>query len=296
MPLSSDDDSAISPVAVFIEIVSLWGDVVQHVSRLPHIPADSYNNVFDEFYTTTTRQLDGWAVKLPTGLTFTAGNLERNARTRKADTFISIHLLYHATLMNLNRHARYQNFQSATANQYIHRTRHHAVEILRICAALAEYEPLRSVADPNPPMPLVLNPFVGYVIVSAVDVLSAFGLTTDMNECVNLIRSGLDTAKRLCRLWDSSLPLISLIELRMGLMVACLQYPIRLEGKVVFAMDCASLDCQVGSSLLNDRLPPVFTEDLMYGGVPRDRLFSALGLDDASLSDRSNILWIKDAI
>ena len=139
------------------------------------------------------------------------------------------------------------------------------------------------------------------MVVSAVDVLSAIGLISDLPESINLIKTGLDTAHSLGRFWDSCIPLVSLIESRLGSMTRNLQGRTRLEGKIVFAMDSPSLDSQVNASLLKDRhqaQPPPLTEsgeDLMYGGLPRESLFSVLGLDDPSLSE-ANILWIKDNI
>lgn len=152
-------------------------------------------------------------------------------------------------------------------------------------------------ADPTSLPPLTLNPFVLYVIVSAVDVLSAIGLVSDLPESINMITSGLDAAKRIGRFWDSSIPLISLIESRLSAVAASLQSRTRLEGKAVFAMDSPSLDSQVGASLLKDQSKSLLVpgEDLMYGGLPRERLFNALGLDDISLSE-GNILRIKDNI
>lgn len=296
-PSLEDDLGAVSPMAFWIEIASFWGEVVQHAFRLPHVPTESYNATFDEFYTTIIRRLDDWGSKLPSGLIFTAGNLERSIRARNANSFVSIHLLYHATLMKLNRHARYQNFPAVTVNQHIHRARHHAVEILRIAAALthyvSEYESIRPVAESPSLMAMILNPYLGYVIVSAVDVLSAIGLMTDMPECINLIKSGLDIVRELGRLWDSSLFLVSLIETRMGVMSESLRYRRRLEGKVAFVMESPSLDSHVSVSMLKDRLPGVIDEDLLYGELPRDRLFSALGLDDVSFSEE-HVLRIQD--
>lgn len=277
----------------FIEIVSLWGEVVHHVFRLPHIPAESYSEIFDEFYIALMRRLEEWAAKLPSSLIFTVGNLERSVRWRNADSFISVHLLYHAALMKLNRHARYRNFHPMTINQYIHRARHHAVEILRISAALvhysSEYDPVRP-GEPSPTM--ILNPSLGYVIVSAVDVLSAIGLMTDLSECINLIRTGLDTVRELGRFWDSSIFLSSLIETRMTSMAESLRYRPRLEGKVVFAVDSPSLDSQVSTSMLKDRPSSLLADDLLYG-LPRNRLFNALGLEDPSFSEQ-HILSIQD--
>ena len=296
--LSLDNDlSTVSPTAFWIEIVSRWGDVLHHSFRLPHVPAEVYSTTFDEFYSTTVQRLEEWNSKLPSGLTFTSTNLAQSIRARKADVFISIHLLYHATLMKLNRHARYQHFRPATVNEYIHRARHHAVEMLRVSAALghyaSEYEPLRSVAEPGGIKTTILNPFLGYLVVSAVDVLSALGLIADMPECINLIKSGLDLVKELSRFWDSSLHLVSLIEARLACLSGSVRYPARIDGNVAFAMDGVSLDRQVSASMVKDATPGLVDEDLLYGGLPRERLFSALGIEDPTLSE-ANILCIRE--
>lgn len=291
MPRSDDDLPAASPMAFWIEIASLWGEVMHHIFRLPHVPAESYSTLFDEFYMVVVRRAEEWSLKLPSELAFTAGNLERSIHTRGANTFVSIHLLYHATLMKLNRHARYRSFPTETVNQFIHRARHHAVEILRISAALihyvSEYESLRPIAKPAS-----LNPYLGYTIVSAVDALSAIGLMTDMPECINLIKSGLDTVRELGRFWDSSLFLVSLIEARMSAMVGSLRHRPALEGKVAFVVHSQSLDSQVSTSMLKDRPLGALGEDLLYEGLSRERLFSALRLDDPSLSEE-HILRIQ---
>lgn len=283
-------------MAFWIEIVSRWGDVLHHSFRLPHIPAEVYSTTFDEFYNTTVQRLEEWNAKLPSGLTFTSTNLEQSIRSRKADVFISIHLLYHATLMKLNRHARYQHFRAITISQYIHRARHHAVEMLRVSAALAhfasEYEPLRSVAEPGVKT-TILNPFLGYLVLSAVDVLSALGLVADMPECINLIKSGLDLVRELGRFWDSSLHLVSLIEARLAFLSGSVRYPARIDGKVAFVVNAVSLDRQVSASMVKDATPGLVDEDLLYGGLPRERLFSALGIEDPTLSEE-NILCIRE--
>jgi hypothetical protein len=55
----------------------------------------------------------------------------------------------------------------------------------------------------------------------------------------------------------------------------------------VFAAKGHSLD----SRIQNQQSP--ITDDLFYGALPHDRLFSALGPEDASMTE-SNILWIRE--
>ncbi|KAG2412854.1 hypothetical protein HFD88_010411 [Aspergillus terreus] len=297
LPVSPEDEySGLSTMAILIDILSLWGDVSDHVFRLSLIPAEAYSRLFEEFHSSTVRRSEEWIARLPDDLAFTAANMQRSIRAKKADAFISIHMLFHATLMKLNRHARYQNLPDGMLDRYIHTTRSHAVEVLRLCLALfryaAEYESSRMVLDAAQPRGILLNPFLGYVIVSAVDVLSAGGLMIELSECVNLIKDGLVAVRELSRFWDGSIPLVSLVENRLEAMVECVQHPLDAEGKVAFLMNGPSLDSQIRTSAQKQDLAG--SEDLMYGGLPRERFFRALDVGNVPFSDE-HILWIGDS-
>ncbi|PYI07978.1 C6 transcription factor [Aspergillus sclerotiicarbonarius CBS 121057] len=295
-PASPENDTAsLSAMALLIEIMSLWGDVSDHVFRLSLVPPEAYNKLFEDFYTTVVGRADEWAAGLPDHLTFSAVNMERSIRTKKADAFMSIHLLYHATLMALNRHARYQNLRLDTIERHIRTMRNHAVEILRISLALmryaSEYEPSRIILEPGTARGTILNPFLGYVIVSATDVLSAAGLMVDMPESVNLIRGGFEAVRELTRFWSGALPLATLIEKRLEAMSEGLRQPDS-DRKVAFLTTGPSLDSQVRAGVQKQQDLPT-SEDLMYGGLPREQLFGALGPGDAPFSSET-ILWIKE--
>jgi hypothetical protein len=291
-PASTDDElSELSAMALLVEMVSLWGEVTDHVFRLSLVPMESSTTPFEEFYTTICQRADAWVVRLPEHLRFSTLNMERSFRARKPDPFFSIHLLYHATMMKLNRHARGQDYRAEFVSRQVRMARSHAAETLRIALALAhytgEYDASRIAVDSAPLQATILNPFLGYVILSAVDILSAAGLVADMPECVKLIRGGLEAVKELGRFWESSLPLVSLIEARLEPLMEILHDPTKLDQKMVFAAKGHSLD----SRIQNQQSP--ITDDLFYGALPHDRLFSALGPEDGSLTE-SNILWIRE--
>ncbi|KAF7133627.1 hypothetical protein CNMCM5793_004925 [Aspergillus hiratsukae] len=291
-PTSTDDElSELSAMALLIEMVSLWGEVSDHVFRLSLVPVESSTTPFEDFYATICQRADAWIARLPEHLRFSAVNMERSVRARKPDPFFSIHLLYHAIMMKLNRHARGQDSRAEIVSRHVRMARTHAAETLRIALALAhytaEYDASRITIDSAPSQATILNPFLGYVMLSAVDILSAAGLVADMPECVKLIRGGLEAVKELGRYWESSLPLVSLIETRLGPLVEILRDPTKLDHKMVFVAKGHSLD-----SRIQKQKSPI-TDDLFYGALPHDRLFSALGLEDPSWTE-SNILWIRD--
>ncbi|KAH1370347.1 hypothetical protein KXW95_004854 [Aspergillus fumigatus] len=188
-------------------------------------------------------------------------------------------------------HARGHGYRAAFVSRQVRTARTHAAETLRIALALAhytgEYDASRMAIDSTPSQATILNPFLGYVILSAVDIISAAGLVADMPECVKLIRGGLEAVKELGRFWESSLPLVSLIETRLESLMEILHDPTKLDQKMVFAAKGHSLD-----SRTQKQQSPI-TDDLFYGALPHDRLFNALGSEVAPLTE-SNILWIRE--
>ncbi|KAL3491237.1 hypothetical protein BJX62DRAFT_251443 [Aspergillus germanicus] len=286
LPVSQEDElSGLSAMALLIDVISIWGDVSDHVFRLSLIPAESYNGLFEEFYSTIVRRSDQWLSRLPNHLSFTAVNLERSIRGRKVDPFISIHLLYHATLLKLNRYARAQLLRPGMTQQYVHTARNHAAEILRTALALvryaSEYDVSSMTTDPVTPKGTLLNPFLGYIILSAVDVLSAGGQMLDLPECINLIRGGLEVVRELSCFWGSTKPLVSLIDSRLDALTEA-QHQMASEGKLAFFLDGPSLDSQIHNGV--QKQDSSTNEDLMYGGLPREQLFGAFGLGDVPYS------------
>ncbi|KAL6237542.1 hypothetical protein BDW75DRAFT_75001 [Aspergillus navahoensis] len=299
VPSQTHELSNLSAMALLIDVISIWGDVSDHVFRLSLMPADSYSQVFEDFYASIVRRSDQWLSRLPPHLTFTAVNLERNIQAQNVEPFISIHLLYHAVLLKLNRYARAQLLRPGMAKQYVHTARNHAAEILRTTLALERYasdyniSPLT--ADPTPRAgTLLLDPFLGYVILSAIDVLSAGGLILDLPECINLIRGGLDVVCDLNRFWASTKPLVAAIEARLEALIEAHRSvsasPSPHEGRVAFLLDGPSLDSQIQDGV--QKRDTSVNEDLLYGGLPREQLFLAFGVEDVSYSLR-NVVWVR---
>ncbi|KAL4790300.1 hypothetical protein BDV19DRAFT_402229 [Aspergillus venezuelensis] len=293
VPSQDSDLSGLSAMALLIDVTSIWGDVSDHVLRLSLISAESYNQVFEEFYGSMVRRSDQWLSRLPDHLAFTVVNLERSIQCRKIDSFISIHLLYHAALLKLNRHARSQLLRPGKAKQYVHAARNHAAEILRTALALVRYvsdynvSPLTT--EPSPKENL-LSPSIAYVILSAVDVLSAGGAIIDLPQCINLISAGLDVVRELGYYWAGTKTLASTIEARLDAMMAAQQQMASGCDKVAFLFDGSSLDSQVQNDVQRHDMST--NEDLLYGGLPREQLFDAFGLVNVPYS-LNDVLWIR---
>lgn len=261
-------------------------------------PAESYNDILETFYSSIVERCDEWSRKLPDELAITANNIERSIRTKKANILLLNHLIYHDTLLKLNRYVRYEDLRAVTVDRFICRARHHAVEILQICLMLLQHVSEHGSSGPGEELELLqtmaFNPFMGYMVLSAVDVLSAAGAITGLFDSINLIRGGLDFVRGLSRHWQGMFPLVSLIETRLNSMVESLNSR---SDKLGFVMDGTSLEAAARSptpitkqcSLKTQQLN---RQDLLYGGLPHERLLIALGVD-ASLS-KDNILRIQE--
>jgi hypothetical protein len=284
-------------MAFMVEIMAIWGDVSLHVTRLPHIPPEAYNRLSEDFHTTIVQKANHWITGLPDYLAFSSINLERSIRQRKADTFISIHMFYHASLMKLYRYARYQSLRPETLVQYIHRARYHAVEIIRIALTFDQYSKeivsSRPSTEPSSPQLTLLNPFLGYLILSAVDVLDAAGLTSQLQECISYTRGALDTVQELSRYWDGSLKLVTALHKRLALMIDCLNDRSLIEKKQGFALEGPSLETKAHAGALHSHPPASLSEDLFTGSMPREILLNALRVDETLIS-ASGIALIRD--
>ncbi|KAJ5148871.1 hypothetical protein N7448_000449 [Penicillium atrosanguineum] len=292
-----DDRSALSPMAFLIQILSIWGDVSLHILRLSHIPPEGYVRLAEEFHINIVRRTEDWLRQIPEHLAFSAINMERASQAKKADTFISIHMFYHATLMKLYRHARYQGLRSELLTQYIHRARYHAVETLRIALAVTQYanEMHSAQSPPETPSPKVtlLSPFLGYAVLSAVDVLSAAGLVAELPDCISFIRGALGMIQLLGRHWDSSLEVTNIIQKRLDSMIDCLHDRIRSQDKMGFAVDGPSLETKIHAYTSPSHLPGALEEDLFYGSLPREVLLHSMRTDGTAFSEPS-IVWLRD--
>lgn len=281
-------------MAYLIQILSIWGDVSHQIFRLSHTPPDRYAQLAEEVHTSAIRQTDDWTKRLPEHLVFSASNLERACQTKKTDAFVSMHMFYHATLTKLYRNVRYQSLRSDVLAEYVHRARYHAVETLRIAVATLQYaketEASQNFADSSP-IGSFLNPFLGHVILSAVDILSAAGLLIDLPNCVSFINGALEMVHMFGRNWDTSLELAKTIQKRLNAMADYLKDRASPQEKLCFTLDGPSLEKKAHKSAPSSSGIP--DDDIFYGNMPREALLRAMGIDENSISEQ-NIVWLRD--
>lgn len=284
-------------MAFMIEIMAIWGDVSLHATRLPQVPPELYNQHSEDYATSIVEQVKHWIRQIPDYLVFSSVNMERNSRQRNADTFISIHLFYHAIFMKLYRHARYQALQPEALVRRIHRARYHAIEIIHIALTFNQHaKEIKSsgLATGSSASQLCsLNPFLVYLILSAVDVLGAAGLASQLQESISYTRNALDTVQELSRYWDGSLQPVTVLQTRLALMIGCLNERSVIEEKQGFALEGPSLETKAHAGASHSHPPFSPSEDLFSGSMPKVILLNSLRVDE-SLISASSIAWIRD--
>jgi hypothetical protein len=296
VPLQSER-STFGSMAILIEIVSLWGEVSSHICRSPHMSRETYGVSFEGFYASVMKKADNWTSSLPGHWTYSIANMEHSIRSGRADHFVSIHMLYHATLLRLNRHVRHENLHETMVDSNIRRTRYHATEILRMSLALSRFHHeshSRPSREAFIPRTMFATPFINYAILSAADVISAFGFVAEMSECISLLNGGLEVIEDICRFWDVARPQSRLLRIRVNSLTAAAKDLLRWKNqKLWFALDGASMDAAVYSGSLEHNRTAASAGDLIYG-FPLQRHFKALGMEEA-LIHSENILLIKEA-
>ncbi|KAF2491982.1 hypothetical protein BU16DRAFT_574125 [Lophium mytilinum] len=184
-------------------ISAIWGEVLLFTSRAINRPGQSYSQRYEEFYDITCQRLDGWRNNLPSHLRFTPSNLDDSFAAGSSGTFISLHALYHATQMRMNRYARNATFTPSTLRRNISRANISATEFIKIMQVLAPAA--RHDRRPDfPPEYILTTPFSGYALMLAVDVVSAGGTVASLPSLIESISTALPAVAELADFWASA--------------------------------------------------------------------------------------------
>lgn len=127
-------------------------------------------------------------------------------------TFISLHTVYHATIMKLNRNIRHAHLSTASVNRSLNEARHHALQLLEILQTLSKAERPKintSVPTQTDQQQLKIpfsTPFAGYAVLTAIDILSAGGSLdpTAFTSILSIMNGGLSVIEELSQFWSSA--------------------------------------------------------------------------------------------
>ena len=168
----------IGSMAYLINVCTIWGEVMANIYRTTQRPVPlTSGSAFTTFYENTTQRLRVWKDSLPTCYQFSAENLKRASDTGKLGTYMTMHTVYYTTSMKLNRYMPLSNLNASQTAHHISVAKQHAETLLVIMDTLAA----RRTSMPGPLSPneqsastdKLSYPFVGYSIISAIDILTA---------------------------------------------------------------------------------------------------------------------------
>ncbi|EKD13424.1 uncharacterized protein L3040_002719 [Drepanopeziza brunnea f. sp. 'multigermtubi'] len=164
----------IGPMAYLINVATIWGDVMASIYRTSQRShhATSQSN-FAPVYENATLRLRTWKDSLPACYTFSTENLARAANGGKLGTFITMHTVYHTTAMKLNRYVQQYILSQAQLAHHVAVAKQHAEDLLKIMDTLAICRASSASFGPIDTHTRFSSPFVGYGIISAVDILTA---------------------------------------------------------------------------------------------------------------------------
>lgn len=176
IPPIQNTNWTIGSMAYLINIATIWGDVMANIYRTSQRPNSSASRTsFNASYENATRRLRLWVESLPACYVFSAENLARAANNGKLGSFMTMHTTYHTTAMKLNRYIQQYTLTKSQLSHHVSIAKQHAEDLLSITETLSAR--IRS-APPSPNGTANMqtkfsSPFVGYAIISAIDILTA---------------------------------------------------------------------------------------------------------------------------
>lgn len=198
----------IGSLAYMIIIASIWGEITANIYRSSQRPEDTQEDCakYIAHYNNTVAHLEHWRSSLPEKLVYSSENLTNAANEGDLPTFITIHSLYHSAYMKLNRHVRPGSIPSEQLQHNIRSASSHAEALLLLADDL---DARASVQHPNEtssnetPVPYS-SPFIGYAIVSAIDILTAKGYVSSLPLFPSKTRGAMAVITELGMFWEDS--------------------------------------------------------------------------------------------
>lgn len=196
--------SPVCPTGWLVQVAAIWGDVLNFTNRSVHRGASTYRESYDTFYSETNNRMQDWTSRLPEYLQYNPSNIERSIRGDYADAFITMHAVYHFTFMRLNRYVRHAVVRDLVARN-IRAALYHAQQVLSMMTALraADCESISPLTRQRCDF-FASTPFVGNIIMSAIDIAGAGGLDTNLGSTLDAISGGLGCLIVFSRYWTSA--------------------------------------------------------------------------------------------
>lgn len=191
-------------MAHLVIISALWGEVSSFTSRALHRPDTGYEQHYEEFYARTQQRLDSWKASLPPTLQYTSHNLDQSIVEGYSGTFISLHALFHATIIRLNRHVRTRALSADKLRRNIQQSFQAASSFVSIIHSLTAATRQGRLASHPAARFLFSTPFPGYTLLLSIDVISSAGKVTALPSCIDTIGTTVSFIDTMSNFWASA--------------------------------------------------------------------------------------------
>ncbi len=182
-------------------ISALWGDVLTFTGRAARRPDTGYEQHYEPFYTNAYGRLEGWHAMLPANLRYTRQNLENSIAEGTVGTFMSLHALYHATAIRLNRQIRTSAMPADKRSRNIECALQNASTFLSMMHTLALINRQRL---NDAPEYFFSTPFPGYALMLSIDVITSAGQFTTLPQLIDTVDATMPCIVDLATFWASA--------------------------------------------------------------------------------------------
>jgi hypothetical protein len=185
-------------------ISTVWGEVLTFTGRAARRPDTGYERHYETFYAKTYEKLDAWHAMLPADLRYTPQNLDTSIIEGYAGTFISIHALYCAATIRLNRHVRINALPTDKICRNLKQAFCMASNYLSIMHSVAKVNRQQRLPATSASEFLFSTPFPGYALMLSVDVLTSSGLFSTLPNLIETLSTSLSCIDELASFWASA--------------------------------------------------------------------------------------------
>ncbi|KFX98434.1 hypothetical protein O988_04340 [Pseudogymnoascus sp. VKM F-3808] len=188
--------------AYMINILSIWGDVRDYNYRASKSHSVAVTEPFSSFYATTIARLEGWRASLLPSTENTLENLDSAVMDGTLGSFVSLHALYHVSYANLHRYGLHESEATPTLKSSLRTIYVHAKAVLDLGQNMATRGSRLSHSPASTTK--FSSPYFGFIIVNAIDILSAKGRLADISAFHARVDGASKVVDELASFWHSA--------------------------------------------------------------------------------------------
>lgn len=216
-----------------IEMIHIWSSCQSTIHRLASRPNVSDAEGEGLRIRTLTKRVNDWHTTLPSRLSFGGSNLESAAFSGKVGSFLTMHLLCHHALIQLNRyHLSVRKFSVEHRNSHFQKCRQNARSVVDIVYCLDRILRIRPAILNTPP------PAMATVVTTAMDVLTSTGSLGAINDTIDQMRVAITSVDSTAQIWEQARTCQQLLDQRLQNL-----YRVREQASLTVSAD----DFQVGN-------------------------------------------------